>query len=112
MIQPPRYDLYQPIYDFVRRVPYGRVVSYGQVADWVTEVRFTPRQVGVAMSVCPLDVPWQRVVGSDGRLLIAKRNPAMAVQQRQKLEAEGVGFTEDGRVDIERYRWLIYEKEG
>ncbi len=74
------------IYDFVRSIPPGRVASYGDVG---AAVGVTARTVGWAMSVAPEDVPWQRVVGADGYLRIAKRSPHLKEKQRTLLEAEG-----------------------
>jgi methylated-DNA-protein-cysteine methyltransferase related protein len=94
--------LYEPVYAFVRTVPPGKVVTYGQVADCLTAVRLTARQVGTAMRYAPPDVPWQRVVGAGGRLPIAKLSPEAKVRQRDLLLAEGVRFygrKNDGRND-------------
>ncbi len=104
-------DLYAPVYEFVRTVPAGNVVTYGQVADHVTEVALTARQVGAAMFVAPQDVPWQRVVGAGGTLPIGKRGPGMQRRQRHLLEQEGVVFRPDGRVDMARCQWLPFGDE-
>ncbi|HLV81898.1 MAG TPA: MGMT family protein [Chthonomonadaceae bacterium] len=101
-------DLFELVYAFVRKVPPGKVVTYGQVADGVTGAALTARQVGHAMRYAPNDVPWQRVVGAGGRLPIARRSPQMKLQQRRLLEQEGVAFlpnTED-QVDMSRFQWL------
>ncbi len=101
-------DLYAPVYAFVRTVPEGKVVTYGQVADHVTEVALTARQVGAAMAVAPQDVPWQRVVGAGGTLPISKRGPEMPIRQRRLLENEGATFLPSGRVDMARCQWLPF----
>ena len=80
------------IYDYVRGVPQGRVVSYGEVGR---EVGVAARTVGWAMSLAPEGVPWQRVVGADGYLRIAKRSPHLKALQRQLLEAEGITFDDN-----------------
>ena len=87
----------------VRLIPPGRVMSYGQVGD---AVGCTARQAGWAMNQAwdGADVPWQRVVGSDGHLRTAKRSPLLAAQQKELLEAEGVTFRESGGVDMKEYR--------
>lgn len=82
---------FSAVYDYVRTVPRGRVVSYGDVG---AAVGVTARTVGWAMSLAPEDVPWQRVVGADGYLRIAKRSPELRQLQRALLEAEGVAFDE------------------
>ncbi|MCC6444989.1 MAG: MGMT family protein [Armatimonadetes bacterium] len=96
----------EAVYEAVKGVPSGRVVTYGQVAEMVESVRLTARQAGHAMRFAPPDVPWQRVVGAGGRLPISKRDPNLARRQRQLLEQEGVTFTEAGTVDMERYGWV------
>jgi methylated-DNA-protein-cysteine methyltransferase-like protein len=99
--------IYEPVYAFVRTVPVGKVVTYGQVADCLTGVSLTARQVGTAMRYAPPDVPWQRVVGAGGRLPIAKLSPQAKVRQRDLLAAEGVHFSnrEEDRVDMARSQW-------
>ena len=101
-------DLYEPVYAFVRTVPAGKVVTYGQVADSVRGVALTARQVGAAMFVAPKDVPWQRVVGAGGTLPISKRSSEMAMLQRRLLEQEGVVFLPNDldRIDMSRCQWL------
>lgn len=56
------------------------------------------------MAFCPEGVPWHRVLGADGRLPIAKRDPALAALQRELLAREGVTFLEDGRVHMARWQ--------
>ena len=77
------------IYAFVRTIPAGKVVSYGEVGQAVGE---TARTVGWAMSYVPADVPWHRVVGADGYLRIARRAAELAAEQRKRLESEGAQF--------------------
>ena len=100
-------DIYDPVYAFVRTVPHGKVVTYGQVAQCITGVALTARDVGKAMFYAPADVPWQRVIGSNGYLLIGKRSPEHQRKQRQILEQEGVVFlsTADDRVDMSLCQW-------
>ncbi len=90
--------LREQVYAFVRRVPAGRVVSYGMVAEACPPL--TARQVGRLMAFAPDDVPWWRVVGADGTLRIRRRDPMLAQLQRAYLEAEGVPFDEAGRVQM------------
>jgi predicted DCC family thiol-disulfide oxidoreductase YuxK/alkylated DNA nucleotide flippase Atl1 len=85
-------DKFADIYAFVKTIPAGKVLSYGEVGQ---EVGATARQVGSAMRFVPEGVPWQRVVGSDGRLPIVKRDPELYQRQRELLESEGVVFTRD-----------------
>lgn len=91
------------VYKIVRRIPKGYVMSYGQVAALAGNAG-APRAAGYAMYQCPFDdMPCHRVVYADGRL--AGEVFFGAGRQRALLEAEGVSFTEDGRVDMSRHRW-------
>jgi methylated-DNA-protein-cysteine methyltransferase-like protein len=86
-------------------VPEGRVVTYGQVAAALGDVR-QARVVGWAMQVCPEDVPWQRVVNARGEL---STSPRYGNLQRKLLEDEGVQFGADGRVDLHVYGWSEWD---
>ena len=96
---------YAQIYAVVRRIPKGRVASYGQVA----ELARLPRQarlIGYAMHALPegSDVPWQRVINARGELS-PRALPGSEAIQRALLEREGVVFDGRGRVDLRRFRW-------
>ena len=94
--------LQKRVHALVRRVPAGRVVSYGQVAALVGAPR-AARAVGQAMRGCPPGVPWHRVV--NGRGTISRRGDGSgALSQRLLLEGEGVRFVR-GRIYLRRYRW-------
>ena len=86
----------EAVYAYVQTIPRGRVLSYGEVGQ---AVGVGARAVGWALSFCPPDVPWQRVVGADGYLRIAKRSPHLKLRQKQLLEAEGVVFDDKERVE-------------
>lgn len=93
-------------YGVVRQIPAGRVATYGQVARMMGEPG-RARFVGFAMHASPGmagGVPCHRVVFADGRLApgFAFGGPG---EQRRLLEAEGVGFLPDGRVDLKSYGW-------
>jgi len=93
------------VFDVVRRIPRGKVLSYGQVADLVVGAALNGYMVGKIMAAATPDVPWQRVVARDGALVISKRNPAMASEQRRLLETEGVQFDPQGRVRMDLHMW-------
>ena len=93
------------VYAFVRTVPAGRVVTYGQVAALVEGVSLSPREVGAIMNTTPPDVPWQRVVGAGGHLPIGKRSPGLKSRQQDLLESEGVKFLANGCIDMARFQW-------
>lgn len=87
-------NFFEQVYDIVRSVPRGKVISYGQIAFLAGNPHMA-RQVGWALHVCPQDVPWQRVVRKDGSL---PQGPGTDGRQRNLLEEEGVRFDEKGRV--------------
>ncbi|MCD4674260.1 MAG: MGMT family protein [Anaerolineaceae bacterium] len=97
---------YQQIYAIVRQIPPGKVASYGQIAKLVDKC--TARMVGYAMhAIGPEDgdVPWQRVINSQGR--ISSHGDGIGTcLQRQMLEEEGVIFDHTGRTDLKRFGWL------
>ncbi|MDG2049998.1 MAG: MGMT family protein [Myxococcota bacterium] len=99
-------EVYTRIYSVVRRVPKGRVVTYGAVARLAGLPRGA-RQVGYALHSLDAgkrDVPWQRVVNSRGEVSLRGELGA-APLQRSMLCAEGVVFDARGRVDLEIYGW-------
>lgn len=95
---------WQAVWKLVRRIPRGRVMTYGQIAV-LLESRLSPRAVGWAMHGCPDDVPWQRVVNASGGCSTDRMPGIPAGLQRAMLEAEGVVFEKNGRLSLDRYRW-------
>ena len=96
---------WERVYKVVRRIPAGRVASYGQVAALVGMPR-AARQVGYALHALDFEsaVPWHRVVNARGE--ISARGPAeTAPLQQSRLESEGVVFDTSGRVDLARFGW-------
>ena len=96
---------YRRIYRVVRRIPRGKVATYGQIAV-LAGVPRQPRQVGYALHVLPRgsDVPWQRVINAKGEVS-PRSTPGYEGMQRAALESEGVVFDPRGRVDLGRYQW-------
>jgi len=107
-VQGARGGAYAQIYALVRRIPRGRVMTYGQIATLI-ENRLSPRAVGWAMHGCPAGVPWQRVVNASGGCSTDRLPDIPAGLQRAMLEAEGVEFRENGTLEVERYRWTPAE---
>ncbi|MBQ8150715.1 MAG: MGMT family protein [Clostridia bacterium] len=91
------------IYEQVARIPYGKVTSYGQIARLVGNPRLS-RVVGYALKAAPEGLPCQRVVTKDGGLSDAF-TPLGRETHRMLLEMEGVTFTPDGRVEMEKHFW-------
>ena len=97
---------WERIYAVVRRIPKGRVATYGQVAD-VAGLPGHARQVGYALHSLPphSTVPWQRVVNARGEVSPRGGDPGSVLPQRFRLEAEGVEFDARGRISLERFGW-------
>jgi methylated-DNA-protein-cysteine methyltransferase-like protein len=96
--------LYAKFYATIRRIPRGRVATYGQVAI-VAGFPRNARLVGTALrNLRDHSVPWHRVVNSRGE--ISRRSRADDDElQRILLEAEGITFDLEGRLDLRRYGW-------
>lgn len=97
---------YERFYGVVRRIPAGRVSTYGTVAA-EAGLPGRARQVGYAMAALrdTQDVPWHRVINARGGISRRAAGSAGALIQRALLEAEGVRFDARGRVDLEAYGW-------
>lgn len=96
---------YARIYAAVRRVPRGRVATYGQIAR-LAGIPGAARQVGYALNATPqgMRIPWQRIVNAQGTIS-RRADPDDEVHQRRLLEAEGVRFDARGRIALDRYGW-------
>jgi methylated-DNA-protein-cysteine methyltransferase-like protein len=92
---------FDEVYRIVKRIPRGRVMTYGQIADSLTRTTLSPKAIGWAMHSCPPDLPWHRVVNAQGRCSADRLKGTS--EQQARLEAEGVRF-EGGAIDLERYR--------
>jgi len=87
---------YKKIYSVVKKIPQGKVVSYGKIASVLGRPR-SSREVGRAMRVCPSDnIPWQRVVMADGSIA----GGGYADERKALLKSEGVEFLPDGKVNM------------
>ena len=100
---------YEQVYAVVRRIPRGRVTSYGRVAKMLGRSN-AARAVGYALAALGSKredrppVPWHRVINSVGRISTPDMDGS-ANLQAQLLRAEGVAVTEDLRVDLRVYLW-------
>ena len=96
---------FERVYRLVRQVPPGKVTSYGAIARMLGHPR-AARTVGWALHSLPegSDVPWHRVINSQGCISISRREHS-ADLQRALLETEGIQFDADGTVDWERFGW-------
>jgi len=98
-------NFYEAVYRLVRRIPRGRVMTYGQIAVLLGCPR-AARAVGYALRAAGRydDIPWQRVINHRGRIS-ARSEVERPLLQRLLLEAEGVVFNKRGSCDLNVYRW-------
>ena len=96
---------WERIYAVVRRIPPGRVATYGDVAA-LAGMPGAARQAGWALAALDAesDVPWQRVINARGEVSL-RGDSAAARVQRALLESEGVVFGRAGRVDLTAHGW-------
>lgn len=96
---------WERFYAIVRRIPYGRVATYGQIAK-LTRLPGHARQVGYALNALPErnNVPWHRVINSEGKIS-PRADPGWVLMQLRMLEGEGIEFGPGDRVSLDRYGW-------
>lgn len=97
-------DYRERVYSIVKRIPKGRVMTYGQIAAILGE-GYTPRTVGYVMHGADARrVPWQRVINSQGKCSTGRLTLPLNLQQSM-LETEGIIFTKAGKCDLGTYQW-------
>ena len=97
-------NFYEAVYALVRDIPRGRVMTYGQVAAILGHPR-AARAVGYALRASKdSDIPWQRVINSKGGIS-ARSDVDRPLEQRLRLEDEGVHFGINETCDLDTYRW-------
>ncbi len=104
-----RSQAFEAVYLLVRRIPRGRVMTYGQIAGLI-EHALSPRAVGWALHGCPQDVPWQRVVNASGGCSTERLPDTPPGLQRELLQNEGIAFRENDTLDLELCRWTPRRK--
>ncbi len=104
-----RQAYFEQVWGLVRQIPDGKVATYGQLAQMLPSHQdispedykaFSPRWVGDAMATCPDDVPWHRVINSQGKIS-RKTN---GEEQRLLLLKEGLVFIA-GKLDLRKFQW-------
>jgi len=100
-------SFYADIYKVVGDIPAGFVMSYGQIAKILGRPH-SAREVGRAMAGCPIELPWHRVIMADGT--ITGTGGMREATSRERLEAEGVAFLLDGRVNMSISQYEIKVK--
>src|ERR1700681_2217406 len=96
------------VYKLVKKIPRGRVTTYGAIAR-ALKLRGGARAAGHAMAACPngRGIPWHRVAGAGGRLLLREPNVSL---QRKLLESEGLQVTEKRIENFAVRNWLPGKK--
>lgn len=101
-------DYRERVFQIVRRIPRGRVMTYGQIAAILGE-GYTPRTVGFVMHGSPDKVPWHRVINARGSCS-TMRIALPSNKQQLMLERENIKFDVNGRCDLTRFLWSPDEK--
>jgi len=101
-IENPKYR--ERVYAIVRRIPPGRVMTYGQIAELLGE-GYTPRTVGFVMHGAPNGTPWHRVLNAQGACSTGRVVLPHDKQQRL-LELEGVVFDKHARCDLQQFLYI------
>ena len=106
--KPTTESTYRRIYAQVKKIPRGKVATYGQIAALAGVPRHA-RQAGYALATTPanLKIPWHRVINAQGRISLRLRHWESGSDDLQRilLEAEGVTFDAGGKVNLKRFLW-------
>lgn len=92
------------VYEMVRQIPPGKVMTYGQIAIILGE-GYTARTVGYVMHASPDDVPWQRVINAQGKCSTGRLTIPINLQQ-ELLKTEGIVFNVVGKCDLREFQWF------
>ena len=98
-------NFFERVYEFVKKVPYGKVTTYGDVARAIGAPRCA-RQVGWALHCNPQQgvIPCHRVVFADGSLTSGFAFGGIEIQKAM-LVAEGVEVSNDFKINLKKFRW-------
>jgi methylated-DNA-protein-cysteine methyltransferase-like protein len=102
-------DFFNKVYDITKKIPYGRVTTYGHIAE-ACGIKSAARTVGWALNGCGPDIPAHRVVNRYGALTgkIHFGDPNL---MEELLRNEGVEFDKNGCVNLEKYLWIPNSKK-
>jgi len=100
-------NTFEIIYAVVKEIPSGSIATYGQIAAIVSP-GLPARIVGYALHGLPeeADVPWHRVINSQGKISYAVTRHEHDSLQQKILEQEDIQFSSEGKIDLEKYRWI------
>lgn len=91
----------------IQQIPPGRVMTYGQVAAAAGNPRGARQIARVLHSMSAKhDLPWHRIINAQGGISTPTDREDKGSLQQELLEAEGVVFSSDGKVDLNKYRWF------
>ena len=95
--------LSERIVQVIKRIPVGRVATYGQIAGMAGNARASRLVVWTLNSAKSENLPWHRVINSRGTISL-KRGHGYE-EQRELLESEGIVFDENDRIDLKQFQW-------
>jgi methylated-DNA-protein-cysteine methyltransferase related protein len=97
---------YERIYSTVRKIPYGKVATYGQIGD-LAGLYGKARLVGYALFRVQIEdnIPWHRVINAQGEISYSLQRQGGDYLQKVLLESEGIEFKNNGKIDLNKYRW-------
>ena len=102
-------DYRERVFRIVRKIPRGKVMTYGQIAEILGD-GYTPRTVGFVMHSSNDKTPWHRVINAQGAC--STRGIVLPHDKQQRmLEAEGVSFNDRGRCDLQKFLWIPKESK-
>ncbi len=101
------YSFSERVKQLIKQIPFGKVATYGQIADYAGNMRAS-RQVAWILHSCSRknNLPWHRVINSKGRISLSLYRGYET--QKNLLEKEGIVFKEDQSIDLDIYLWRIY----
>ncbi len=102
---------YDRIYAIVKQIPPGKVATYGQIAD-LAGLYGKARLVGYALFRVDInkDIPWHRVINAKGEISYSFQRQGGDYFQKVLLEEEGIVFDNNGKIDLNKYRWQPNER--
>ena len=97
---------YDSIYAIVRKIPVGKVATYGQIADFAG-LYGKARLVGYALFRVQIadDIPWHRVINAKGEISYSFNRQGGDYLQKVLLEEEGIKFKDNDKIDLSKYLW-------
>ena len=103
---------YNIIYQTVRQIPFGKVATYGQIAD-LAGLHGKARLVGYALFKVDVnlnDVPWHRVINAKGEISYSSLRRGGDYLQKHLLEKEGIEFNSKEKINLNQYQWQTNDR--